>query len=107
MHQPIFYYHIGYLSEARHCAYEALVYFPYSHRVMQLLVKIHLISGEYKAAENYLKILDKGFLDQSFVKEFMPYISDTLMVSKNEEFAKKRNFAPGGHELGLFIQDSF
>ncbi len=102
-----YYYELGFISEARHWAYEALVFYPYSIRAMQNLVKIHLILGEYKAAERMLNTLDKGLLDKKFVHEFMPYILDTSLVSSNTELMEKRGFIPKEKELNRSIEGRF
>jgi len=98
-----FYYDLGFISEARHWAYETLVFYPYSVRAMQNLVKIHLVTGEYKAAERTLKTLKKGLIDQKFVREYMPYITDTTLVATNPELMEKRSFIPAEQELNPTI----
>lgn len=98
-----FYYNLGYISEARHWAYESLVFYPYSTRAMQNLVKIHLVTGEYKAAERMLRTLEKGLTGHSFVNEFMPYILDTTHVTTNKELMEKRSFIPAEKELNPAI----
>jgi hypothetical protein len=102
-----FYFDLGFISEARHWAYESLVFYPYSLRAMQNLVKIHLVTGEYKAAERMLKTLDKGLLDQKFVREYMPYIIDTTLIANCPELMQKRNFIPGERELNRTIEGRF
>jgi hypothetical protein len=99
-----FYYDLGFISEARHWAYETLVFYPHSIRAMQNLVKIHLVTGEYKAAERTLNTLEKGLIGQPFVKEFMPYIADTSLVSTNPELMEKRSFIPAERELNPTIE---
>ena len=102
-----FYYELGYISEARHNAYEALVFYPHSPRAMQLLVKVHLVCGEYKAAERCLRILDKGLVSRRVVKEYMPYVEDPSLVLSNGEFMEKRSFIPAEKELSPFIDERF
>jgi len=98
-----FYYDLGFISEARHWAYESLVFYPYSIRAMQSLVKIHLVTGEYKAAEKMLRTLEKVMIGRKFVKEFMPYVTDTTMVAANKELMEKRSFIPSEYELNPSI----
>ena len=102
-----FYYDLGFISEARHWAYVSLVYYPYSLRALQLLVKIHLITGEYRAAERCLKILDKGLIGKSFVQLYAPYVSDTTRLRDNRELMEKRSFIPAEGELNPFIYRRF
>jgi hypothetical protein len=102
-----FYYDLGFISEARHWAYETLVFYPYSVRAMQNLVKIHLVTGEYKAAERTLKILEKGMIDREFVREYLPYITDTTLVATNRELMEKRSFIPAERELNRSIDGRF
>lgn len=102
-----FYYDLGFISEARHWAYESLVFYPHSLRAMQKLVKIHLVTGEYKAAERTLNILKKGLIGQKFVREFIPYISDTSLIATNRELMEKRSFVPIESELNPSIEGRF
>ena len=102
-----FYYNLGFISEARHWAYESLVYYPYSLRAMQNLVKIHLILGEYKAAEKMLKTLKKGLPDRKFVHKYMPYINDTTLIRSNSELMEKRSLMPAERELNHTIEGRF
>ncbi len=94
-----FYYELGYISEARHWAYESLVNYPYSIRALQMLVKIHLITHEYKAAEKYLDVLQKGIIGQDFVKKYRPYFQDTTLINSDQEIMQKRSFIPAYKEL--------
>jgi hypothetical protein len=102
-----FYYDLGFITEARHWAYESLVFYPHSIRTMQNLVKIHLVTGEYKAAEKMLKTLEKGIIGQQFVREFMTYISDTSLIAANRELMEKRSFIPADGELNPSIDGRF
>jgi hypothetical protein len=102
-----FYYELGYISEARHQAYEALVFYPYSPRALQLLVKVHLVTGEYKAAGRCLRILDLGLVSREAVKEYLPYISDTSRIRSDKELMEKRSFIPAEMELSPHIDQRF
>lgn len=102
-----FYYDLGFISEARHWAYESLVFYPHSIRAMQSLVKIHLITGEFKAAEKMLRTLEKGVICRKFVNEFIPYFIDTTLVATNTELMEKRNFTPAEQELNPTIDGRF
>ena len=102
-----FYYDLGFISEARHWAYETLVFYPHSIRAMQNLVKIHLVTGEYKAAKRTLNTLEKGLIGQPFVKEFRPYAADTSLVATNPELMEKRSFIPIESELNPSIEGRF
>ncbi|HSO84946.1 MAG TPA: DUF6057 family protein [Draconibacterium sp.] len=102
-----FYYDLGFISEARHWTYESLVFYPHSIRAMQNLVKIHLVTGEYKAAERTLNTLEKGLIGLQFVKEFRPYISDTSLIASNSELMEKRSFIPAERELNTSIEGRF
>ncbi|MFO7670313.1 MAG: DUF6057 family protein [Bacteroidales bacterium] len=102
-----FYYELGYISEARHQAYEALVFYPYSPRALQLLVKVHLVTGEYKAADRCLRILDMGLVSREAVKAYLPYIGDTSRIRSNKELMEKRSFIPAEMELSPHIDQRF
>ncbi|MFH0757599.1 MAG: DUF6057 family protein [Bacteroidota bacterium] len=98
-----FYYNLGYISEARHWAYETLVFYPYSPRILQMLVKIHLVTHEYKAAERCLNILSKTLIDRKFTAEYRRYTADTTLISNHKEIMEKRSFVPAEKELSPFI----
>jgi hypothetical protein len=102
-----FYYDLGYISEARHWAYEALVFNPHSYRAHRLLVKIHLVTGEYDAAERSLHILGKGVINRRFVKQYVPLAKDTSLIADDAELTEKRDFMPGSHELDPLIVNRF
>jgi tetratricopeptide (TPR) repeat protein len=102
-----FYYDLGYISEARHWAYASLVYYPNSPRALRLLVKIHLVTGEYRAAERCLHILSKGLINRKFVKDYSSCLQDTSLISNRSEITEKRSFIPPGKELSPFIDERF
>jgi tetratricopeptide (TPR) repeat protein len=102
-----FYYELGFISEARHWAYESLVYAPYSPRALQLLVKVHLVNREYRAAERCLDILHRGLVSRGFVRDYMPYVKDTVLTAENREIVEKRGLIPAEKELSPFIDERF
>jgi len=102
-----FYYELGFISEARHNAYEALVFYPYSPRALQLLVKIHLIMEEYKAAERCLNILKKGLVSRKVVNKYRPLVEDESLVSAMPELMEKRFCIPEEKELSPYIDQRF
>lgn len=99
-----YYYDLGFISEARHWAYESLVNFPYSLRAMKLLVKIHIITGEYKAAERYLNILASTLVDRPFIDTCKPFLKDTSLISSSKELSEKRNSIPEEGELNPSVE---
>ncbi len=102
-----FYYQLGFITEARHWAYESLVYYPYSQRAMQMLVKVHLVTREYKAAAKYLNLLSKGMTNKNFVREYRPLVQDTLLAGRYPEIAERRSFIPEEKELSPFVDQRF
>lgn len=102
-----FYYNLGFITEARHWAYESLVFYPYSQRALQSLVKIHLIMREYKAAERCLKILDNSVTGRKFVREFSTFLADTASIGSHSELAEKRSFMNPEGELSPLIEIRF
>ncbi|HDS06586.1 MAG TPA: hypothetical protein ENO05_03070 [Bacteroides sp.] len=100
-----FYYDLGYISEARHWAHTALVYYPYSPRALRLLVKTHLVTGEYRAAERCLHMLDRGLTNRKFIREYSPYVNDTSLVRSRPEIMEKRRSIPAGKELSPLIEE--
>lgn len=102
-----FYYNLGFITEARHWAYETLVFFPYNRRTMQLLVKIHLVTGEYTAARQYLDLLKSGFGSRKFIREFEPVINDNTLLGNYPELVEKRSFIPAEDELSPSVEERF
>jgi hypothetical protein len=102
-----FYYDLGYISESRHWAYEALVYFPYSQRAMKSLVLSHLILGEYEGARKYLNILKTDMVSSDFVKRYEPLIDDTTLIFKNHDLMQKRRLLPRENELSNLLSQRF
>ncbi len=100
-----FYYDLGYISEARHWAHTALVYYPYSPRALRLLVKTHLVTGEYRAAERCLHMLERGLTNRKFIREYSPYVNDTSLVRSRPEIMEKRHCIPAGKELSPLIEE--
>ena len=100
-----FYYNLGFITEARHWAYETLVFFPYNRRTMQLLVKIHLVTGEYTAARQYLDLLKSGFGSKKFIHEFEPVVNDSTLFHNYPELVEKRSFIPAEDELSPSIEE--
>jgi uncharacterized membrane protein len=90
-----YYFDLGYISEAQHWAYEAMVYYPYSARAMQRLVETHLINGDFVVAGKYLDILEKGYVSKAFVDQYKPLIEDTTLVAKHSMIMEKRSLKPG------------
>lgn len=88
------YYDIGYISEAQHWAYEAQTIWRYSPRVMERIVMTNFIYGNFAGAEKYLRVLEKTLIAKDFVKKYMPYISDTNLIYRDEEIMKKRLLNP-------------
>ncbi len=99
-----FYYNLGFITEARHWAYETLVFYPDNRRTIQLLVKIHLVTGEYTAARQYLGLLKSGFGSKKFIREFEPVVNDSTLFSNYPELVEKRSFIPAEGELSPFIE---
>ena len=102
-----YYYELGYIPEARHWAYEALVNYPHSPRAIKSLLKIHLVTGEYKAAERCYNILKKGLFNKKFLKEYHAFIVDTSLVKNMHELADKRASIPEERELTPRVYERF
>jgi hypothetical protein len=91
-----FYYDLGYMSESLHWAHEAQTVFHYSPRVLERMVMVNLIFGNYRTAEKYLDVLDDNFLCNQFVKKYKPMIVDTSLVKNDNEIMLKRYSYPRG-----------
>jgi hypothetical protein len=102
-----FYYNLGFITEARHWAYETLVFYPNNRRTLQLLVKIHLVTGEFTVARQYLVMLKSGFGSKKFVQEFEPVVTDTTMFANYAGLVEKRSFIPAEDELNPSIEARF
>jgi hypothetical protein len=90
-----FYYELGYIGESLHWAYEAQSVTPYNPRILQRLVKIHLIENQPEAALPYLNILKHCFFQDSFVNKYSAYLKDTSLISTDEEIKGMRSLMPG------------
>jgi hypothetical protein len=99
-----YYFDVGLISESQHWAYESLVYFPYSVRLMKRLVLTHLINGNYEVAQKYLSLLCQSFHAKDFVSKYQSYVNDTTLVAKDPLLAQKRTFIPDGDELPASIE---
>ena len=100
-----FYYNLGFITEARHWAYETLVFYPNNRRTLQLLVKIHLVTGEYTVARQYLSMLKSGFGSKKFIHEFEPVVNNSMLFDNYSELAEKRSFIPAESELSPSIEE--
>ncbi|MGE0019804.1 MAG: DUF6057 family protein [Draconibacterium sp.] len=100
-----FYYNLGFITEARHWAYETLVFYPDNRRTLQLLVKIHLVTGEYTAARQYLGLLKSSFGSKKFIREFEPVVNDSTLFHNYPELVEKRSFIPAEDELNPLIEE--
>jgi hypothetical protein len=85
--------------EAKYWALESLKKYPYSNRVLQKLVKIELITGNFNEAAKYLNILDHEFRTNDFVKRYQPYLKDTNLLISDRELMQKRSFVPAFTEV--------
>jgi tetratricopeptide (TPR) repeat protein len=89
-----YYFDLGYISESQQWAYKTLSALPYSPRILKRFVITYLIQGEYKIADKFLRILEDNMLSKDFVRQYKPYIQDTLLVLKDKMIMTKRSFMP-------------
>jgi hypothetical protein len=94
-----FYYELGDIMEAKYWALESLKNHPYSRRVLQKLVKIELITGNYNEAKKYLNMLDVEMFNEEFVTKYVAYLNDSTLLNSDAEIIEKRNFFPGFTEV--------
>ena len=94
-----FYYELGDIQEAKYWALESFKKNPYNRRVLQKLVKIEIITGNFNEAKKYLNILDAEFFNHEFVRKYNSYFSDTTLINADEEIIQKRSFIPGFTEV--------
>lgn len=102
-----FYYEIGFMSEARHWAYEALVFYPHSPRALEMLVKVHIILEEYRAANRCLQILQKGMVNRKLIRTYGPMLENHRLIAENAEIMAKRKCIPAEKELNPYIHLRF
>jgi uncharacterized membrane protein len=88
------YFDLGYISISQQWAFGALALMPYNPRVMKRLVMTHLIYGNYSAARDFLNVLSDNFVSGDFVKRYMPYTTDTTIITSDKLLMEKRKSMP-------------
>lgn len=89
-----FYFDLGYISLSQHWAHAALALMPYNPRALKRLAIIHLIYGNYSTSRTYLEMLSKNFISREFVNRYMPYTTDTTLITKDNLIMEKRASMP-------------
>lgn len=86
------YYQLGYINEAYHWAFEAMVVKGRSPRLLKMLAKTSLINGCYPVADKYLGILDETLFYKGWANHYKKYLSDTSLIMNDKEISAKRRF---------------
>lgn len=89
-----YYFDLGYINLSQQYAHAALALTPYNPRILERMVMISFIYGNYQAARDYLSLLSKNLVSSDFVKKYLPYTFDTCLVAKDKLIMEKRSFMP-------------
>jgi hypothetical protein len=61
---------------------------------MKLLVKTSLINGQYRIAENYIRILKNTIYYRNWAKEYEKMVGDTSIIRSHPELENKIKILP-------------
>jgi hypothetical protein len=89
-----YYFDLGYISISQQWAYGAMALMPYNSRVLKRLVLTNLIYGNYNMARNILNVLSDHLVSGDFVEQYMPYVTDTSLVTADRMIMEKRISMP-------------
>ena len=92
-------FHAGLIQPAIHHAMENMTMNGPSLRMLKLLAKCALMTGEWEVAEKYLRILDRVPFEGKFVEKYSPMLHHRELVDADPEFKMIRLTEP--------LQDSF
>ncbi len=90
-----FFYAVGIINEAHRWAYESMVAQGYRPENIKLLVKTNLINGNYKIAENYIRILKKTMHYKGWAKKYEAMLYQPDLVRSDPELGEKLKLLPG------------
>lgn len=74
-----FYYTVGMINEAHRWAFENMVIRGQTPEGLKMLVRTELINGNYRTAENYIKLLGKTLFYRREAKEYKKLLSDSAV----------------------------
>ncbi len=86
------FYHISYINEAYHWAFEAMVSKGHSPRVLKRLVQTSVINGSYGVAEKFLNILDQTLFYRKFARQYRNYINVPELLQNDMEISEKQRY---------------
>lgn len=86
------FYHLGYINEAYHWAFEAIVANGNCPRLVKRIVMTSLINGNNAVAEKYLKLLSKTIYYRGWANHYLKLINDPELIEKDAEISEKRKF---------------
>jgi len=86
------YYHLGFVNEAYHWAFEANVANGNCPRLLKRLTMTSLINGDLKIAEKYLNLLKQTLFYRAWAKNYLKMLNEPELLLKDKEIREKRFF---------------
>lgn len=87
-------FHAGLIQTCIHHAIERITMIGPNIHSMELLVKCHLMTGEWEAARKYLRILRDVPFEGDFISKYSPMVGNMEMVDADPEIAMLRLTEP-------------
>lgn len=87
-------YHAGFIQTCIHHAMERVTMIGPNIHSLELLTKCALLTGEWKVAEKYLRILSDVPFEDEFVEKYSAYVNSPETVAKDAEMALIRQLEP-------------
>lgn len=83
-HGGLLYYHLGFINEAHHWAFESLISNGVNSRQLKMLALTNLVNGRFKTSDKYLNKLSKSLFYSDWANDYRELVSDSILWSKKE-----------------------
>jgi len=93
-HGGLLYYHLGFINEAHHWAFESLISNGVNSRQLKMLALTNLINGRFKTSDKYLNKLRKSLFYSDWANDYSKLNTDSVLWSKTELIRDKRAQIP-------------
>ncbi len=93
-----FCYELGSINEARHWAYEAVSTDGETPWIVKRMVIVNFVSGDFRAAERCLNVLDKMLFFKDWAREFRKILQNPALASNDEILS---------HGLSMLVKKDF
>jgi hypothetical protein len=88
------FYDMGHIKESLHWAYEAQTKSAFAPDVLKRIAIGNIITGEYKSAQKFLKILSKSIIYRKWALYYMEYLNNENLIRQDKEIIDKRDLSP-------------